>query len=421
MEPWYKQLGFKDNPLDARPNSTLVGIQEKEDQLKNFIVKEQLCFLHGLTGAGKTSLLKRVQESMPNHTFIYLDADAVPEEFDLTAAIQGKRTFLDKIRFRDMPDKKPVLIIDEFQATDNRLVLEARSKWENPTERQIKSIVIAQISDQLKNTPGSFKDRLGNRMIHLHPLENAAMKEVLQKRLGSSKQGRNYFDQLSDKTVDFLVTVADGNARRLLEFTEMLFEYHWQRFNDRNPVLHKEDYKIQFPAAKEILSVNNIAVDGYIEAMGKKKVDPAIDAIKKKHISKKEHKKGEKETVGIEHSEVKQNEAVKKQGDAKNVEEKESYDSINGLPHVAPREVARVSDTFDHEFTIAEQNVLRALLRHDRMTLKQVATNIHLEIHKCNGVIANLKKKGAVVGAGKKNKEKSWQITQSAKRALVTK
>jgi len=380
MEPWYKQLGFQENPLDARPNSGLVGMNEQEGALKTFILKEQLCFLHGLTGSGKTSLLKRVQESMPDHTFIYLDADAVPADFDLIAAIKGKRNFLDKLRLREMPAKKPVLIIDEFQATDNRLVLEARSRWENPTERQIKSIVIAQISEQLKNVPGSFKDRLGNRLIHLSALDNTTMKNILKQRLGAGKQ--NYFDQLSETTVDFLVHVADGNARRLLEFTEMLFEYHWEKFTDRNPLLHKQEYKIQFPAAKQILRAHNIAIEGYGKNEEKEAQNEEVSEITQI-----------KEEVP-EHAEIKQPESVDEQ---------------------------RVDKTFDKGFTIAEQNVLRALMRHDRMSLKQVATNIHLEINKCNGLLANLKKKGAIHATGKIQGEKGWQITESAKRTMVTK
>ena len=170
MEPWFKQLQFSQNPLDARPNATLIGLEDQEEQLKNFILKDELCFLHGLTGAGKTSLLKRVQETMQDHTFIYLDADALPASFNLDEALRGKRTFFDRIRLRELPAKRAVLIVDEFQATDPRLILEARSKWENPNERHIKSIIIAQISDQLKNVPGSFKDKLRSRVIPLTPL-----------------------------------------------------------------------------------------------------------------------------------------------------------------------------------------------------------------------------------------------------------
>lgn len=419
MEPWYKQLDFAENPLDARPNATLVGLEEQEAQLKNFIVKEQLCFLHGLTGAGKTSLLKHVQESLPDHTFIYLDADAIPANFDLTATLQGKRSFLDKIRLREMPEKKPVLIIDEFQATDPKLVLEARSRWENPNERQIKSIVFAQISDQLKNVPGSFKDRLGNRIISLLPLTNDAMKQILQLRLHNGKTKRDYYVQLSPQTLDFLVAVADGNARRLLEFTEMLFDYHWQRFHERNPIKHKPDYKIQYPAAKEILSVNNIPIEGYeLEKRKKSKQTKTAGESTATTLEKEAPRllavAEQKESVAVSGE---QNSEQKQQETPQPVTQQEVLEAAT---HES-ESLERVNQTFDKEFSVAEQNVLRALLRHERMTLKQLATNIHLEINKCNGVIANLKKKNAIVPSGKLQGEKGWQITPSAKRAMVTK
>ncbi len=422
MEPWYKQLDFEENPLDARPNAKIIGLEEQEAQLKNLICKEQLCFLHGLTGAGKTSLLKRVQESLADHTFIYLDADAIPAHFDLTAALQGKRNFLDRIRLREMPEKKPVLIIDEFQATDPRLVLEARSCWENPNERHIKSIVIAQISDQLKNVPGSFKDRLGNRIISLPPLTNDAMKHILQVRLHNGKTKKNYYDQLSPQTVQFLVAVADGNARRLLEFTEMLFEYHYQRFQDRNPIQHKPDYKIQYPAAKEILTVNNIPIEGYEQEKKKKvkqikSVKESLSPAVEKEASQLPVIAEQKESISVSEEQTEKQNSEQKQETVQPVTQQEVLAAVTQ----ESESLERVSQTFDKEFSVAEQNVLRALLRHERMTLKQLATNIHLEINKCNGVIANLKKKNAIVPSGKLQGDKGWQITPSAKRAMVTK
>lgn len=415
MLPWYKQLGFGENPLDARPNPELIGLEEQEEHLKNFILKEELCFLNGLTGAGKTSLLKKVQHSLPDHTFVYLDADALPADFTLTEALRGKRNFFDKIRLREMPAKKPVLIVDEFQATDPRLVLEARSRWENPNERQIKSIVIAQISEQLKNVPGSFKDRLGNRVIRLNPLDNESMKKVLEKRLVNEKIGMNYYQRLSPQAVDFLVRIADGNVRRLLEFTDMIFDFHWQRFKDNNPIAQKAAYQVTYPAAKQILTVNNIPVEGY--------VPEATKNVKEMSKIKKTEKKSEK--AEREKAEIKQ-EALsvlspipetpfgqKAESPAELIEKKK--DEIE-------KEPVRVTHTFDKEFTLAEQNVLRALLRHEQMTLKQIATDIHLELNKCNGVIANLKKKNAIVNTIRPmNGEKGWQLTESAKRALVTK
>ena len=263
MTTWFKQLGFNENPLDARPNPLLVGLEDEEDQLKTYILKEELCFLNGLTGAGKTSLLKKVQEALPDHKFIYLDADALPPDFDLEEAIVNKRGFLDKITFRKFPKKKPVLIIDEFQATDPNLILQARSNWENPNEKKIKSIVIAQISKNLKNTPGSFKDRLGNRVITVKQLDNEEMKRILELRLKNNQKESNYYQRISDDAANLLVQVADGNARRLLEFTDLIFDFHYRRFGDINPLHKKEDYLVTFHAPKEILNVNNINTEGY--------------------------------------------------------------------------------------------------------------------------------------------------------------
>ena len=369
MEPWFKQLQFSQNPLDARPNAALIGLEDQEQQLKNFILKDELCFLHGLTGAGKTSLLKRVQETMQDHTFIYLDADALPPSFNLDDALRGKRTFFDRIRLRELPAKRAVLIVDEFQATDPRLILEARSKWENPNERHIKSIIIAQISDQLKNVPGSFKDRLGNRVIHLTPLENETMRHVLQKRLLNEKMKVNYYDRLSTQAVDFLCRIADGNVRRLLEYTDMIFDFHYLRFGESNPLAHKEDYKVTFPAAKEILTVNNISVEGYVPEVLKKDKTSKIteqSPAKQKPIAETE--------VAAPIAAVSPDSVV--------VENTASSENLVSSIAVSAPEPNRVASTFDKEFTLAEQNVLRSLGRHDSLTLKQVATDIHLEINK---------------------------------------
>ncbi len=263
MTTWYKQIGFEDNPLDSRPNPKLIGLAEEEEQLKNHIFKEEMCFLNGLTGSGKTSLLKRIQESMKDYSFVYLDADALPRGFDLMGVIKNKRSFLDKITFKTFPTKKPVLIIDEFQATDPNLILEARSNWENPNEKRIKSIVIAQISSQLRNVTGSFKDRLGNRNITLRQLDNDEMKKILKIRLEDKKNNTNYYDRLSEDAVNLLVNITDGNARRLLEYTDMIFDFHFRRFGDINPVAKKADYVVSYYAAKEILDVNGINVEGF--------------------------------------------------------------------------------------------------------------------------------------------------------------
>jgi len=217
---WYERLGFKDNPLDVRPNPRLVGLEAEEERLVNHIRKGEICFLNGPTGSGKTSMLRRVQARLKNHSFIYLNAEDLPEGFNLSQEILGKRGFFERITFKKYPKKKPVLLIDEFQATDSNLILEAKGKWEE--NKRIKGVVIAQISRQLSNVSGSFRDRLGKRIINFKSLEPDEMREVLKVRLTHEKDGTNYFEKLSDETVNLLVSCADSTPRRLLEYITAL-------------------------------------------------------------------------------------------------------------------------------------------------------------------------------------------------------
>jgi hypothetical protein len=260
---WFKELGFDENPLDLRPNINLVGLEVQEKLLINHILKQEICFVNGLTGSGKTSLLKKIQNDMKEHNFIYLDAQDIPRDFDLEDAIKGKRTFLDKLTFREFPKKIPVLIIDEFQETDKNLILEARGKWENKNNQRIKSIIICQISKTLKNVSPAFKERLGNRHVTLKTLDDDEMKEILKLRLYCKKNNQNYYNKLDDEAVNLIVDLADGNPRRLLEYTDLVFDFHHQKFNKINPI-QKENYKITYWGTKEILTLNKINVESYI-------------------------------------------------------------------------------------------------------------------------------------------------------------
>ncbi len=260
---WYSKLGFRKNPLDVRPNPDLVGLEKQQKHLINHIKKEEICFLNGLTGSGKTSLLMNVQNNLKGHKFIYLDAQELPANFNLRDELINKRSILDRITLRRFPRKKPVLIIDEFQSTDTNVVLEARAGWENPVKRKIKAIVIAQISRHLKNVTDSFKERLGSRMIVLNPLDEDEMIEILNRRLYHRRKKKSYVDKISDDALEFIVRCAGNNPRRMLEYVDDLFDFHHQKFGDKNPIL-RDDYQISFYGAKEILGLDKVAVEGFV-------------------------------------------------------------------------------------------------------------------------------------------------------------
>ncbi len=261
---WYEQLKFKENPLDSRPNIKLVGLEDQEEQLINHIIKEEICFLNGPTGSGKTSLLKRVQEKLADYAFIYLDADDLPKDFDLEKELKKKRNFFDMITLREYPSKKPVLLIDEFQATDPRLILKARSKWEDTSSKIIRSIVIAQIEQNLRNVTGSFKERLGKRIIGLNVLDSKGLKDMLKARLYNPKTKVNYADKFTEDALNLLVKCADNNPRRILEYTDLIFDFHYRRFKDLNPIVKGKDYMISHFVVNDILKENNVFVEEFI-------------------------------------------------------------------------------------------------------------------------------------------------------------
>ena len=261
---WYSEFGFKENPLDVRPNPDLVGLEKHEKKLINHIKKEEICFLNGLTGTGKSSLLLRIQKQLKGHKFIYLDAQELPGNFNIEEELRKKRGFFDRLVLRNTPRKRPVLIIDEFQATSPEVVLQARAGWENPVKRKIKSIIVAQISRHLENVTSSFKERLGSRIVTVEPLDEDEMKEILEKRLKVPRKRVNLVDKLTDDALSFIVRCSGNNPRRMLEYVDELFEFHYHKFGENNP-LHNPRYQISFYGAKEILGLDKVQVEGFID------------------------------------------------------------------------------------------------------------------------------------------------------------
>ncbi len=357
---WFLDLGFEKNPLDIRPNPDLVGLEKEESQLINHIKKEEICFLNGLTGSGKTSLLYKVQKELSDHKFIYLDAQDLPKDFDLEGEIKKQRSFFDRIFLKDAPSKKPVLIIDEFQATDPELILEARGKWENNDNRKIKSIVIAQISKYLRNVTPAFKERLGSRIITLRTLDEEEMKEIVRRRLYNRKKGTNYADKISEEALSFIVKCSGGNPRRMLEYVDELFDFHYRKFGDLNPI-KKESYKISFYGAREILGLEKVNVSGF----------DAVDDEKPGAKNGKEAKYRKKASV----------------------------------------------HQFDRIYSKKEKKVLRFLL--SPKTIDEIAKMLNVSKGSAIKVVSGLKAKKGVMAAGKKGRKKLWQTRPETRRMMV--
>ncbi|MBT4823917.1 AAA family ATPase [Candidatus Woesearchaeota archaeon] len=331
---WYTELKFAKNPLDIRPNPNLIGLKDQEKTIVNHILKDDICFVNGLTGSGKSSMLKRIQRILKSHEFIYLDAHDLPPKFNLEKELKKKRNFFDKITFREYPKEKPVLIIDEFQATDPRLILNARSKWENPDKRTIKSIVVAQISQHLENCSQSFKERIGSKIVQMRLLNHDELKEMLRRRLFNRRAKTNFVQKFNEEALDLIVKSAGKNPRKVLEYAEMIFDHHHKRFGDINPIL-RTDYEVSHHVARQVLEENGV----YVEK----------NKIKKSKVSKIEEKKSdneqktqiseglEKEILQYLNAEPRTVKDVAKQFDLSNNKAKKQIDVLRKNNHLIPK------------------------------------------------------------------------------------
>jgi hypothetical protein len=244
MKQWHTQLGFSNYPLDPRSNPELVGVDDVEEHLKAYISQGNMCLLAGFTGSGKTSMLKKIamDPDFADFKFIYISADGVKKDFDVSDAIEEHKTFWDRLRFTK--PRNLVILLDECHMATRNLTESIKSKWNflyPDGTKCIQSVVVCQISDKLStNFSGSFADRLGGRILRMPRLTKTQLAEVLNLRLQS--KDRTYADAFNKDAIDLLVTSADGSVRQLLEYTDAVFRTH-ASFGEENPLL-QWDYKI---------------------------------------------------------------------------------------------------------------------------------------------------------------------------------
>ncbi len=223
---WFHELGFRKYPLDPRSNPDLIGVEDIEERLANYIEQGNMCLLSGFTGSGKTSMLERLQKNpkLADLRFIFVSADGVKKNYIIDDAIKDARSFIDFMTF-----KKPrnlVILLDESHLANRILTESIKSRW-NYTypdgEQMIRSVVVSQIEPRLgTNFSGSFIDRLGRRVVQMRRLKLEELKEVLEKRLDNGT--KNYLSLFSDDGLSFLIKSADGSVRQLLEYTNAIFE-----------------------------------------------------------------------------------------------------------------------------------------------------------------------------------------------------
>jgi DNA-binding MarR family transcriptional regulator len=282
---WYKQLGFSKYPLDPRSNPQLVGVDDIERQILDYITQGNMCLLSGFTGSGKTSMLLRLMKhpQLAQYQFIFISADGIKRDYDISDAFSDSQSFVDKLLF-----KKPrnvVVLLDESHLANRILTESIKSKWNYVYPdgmKMIQSVIVSQIEPQLgTNFSGSFMDRLGKRILQMKRLDVTDLAQVLKIRLETTT--KNYVDVFDQDALELLCKSADGSVRQLLEYTDAVFRQLCSM--NPNPLL-TDSFKVEKSAIFNLLQQSGLAVDeksmlakkGHFEkVLGTKRLKNAIE------------------------------------------------------------------------------------------------------------------------------------------------
>lgn len=224
VKQWYQKLGYSKYPLDPRSNPNLVAVEDIEKKIVTYILQGNMCLLCGLTGSGKTSMLQKIMSSsqLKDFDFLYISADGIKKDRDITDLVKEKMSLLDKILFKK--PKNLVILLDECQVASRNLTESIKSKWNevySSGDKVIHSVVVSQIQSRLtSNFSGSFMDRLGKRVIKMKKLQPSELKNVLTTRLKLGDS--NLVDKFNVDALNLLVKSCSGSVRQLLEYTDTI-------------------------------------------------------------------------------------------------------------------------------------------------------------------------------------------------------
>lgn len=205
---WYKNFKWKSNPFFVKSNPNLIGVEKEKELLLDYLDSENMCFIHGESGVGKTSMLRWL-ESRAKGTAIYLDCEGINNDFDINSYIKAHRSLWRGL-FGSYPSNV-ILLVDESQDSSKELRNKIKLLWESGN---IKSVVFSQ-TDTAENMSKALKNRIGNRVLRLGKMSKEDAFEMIDMRT----QGKNPFE----KEAMYLVSEKSGYLpRKILENCERI-------------------------------------------------------------------------------------------------------------------------------------------------------------------------------------------------------
>ena len=178
---WFEEYGWKTNPFNIKPSPDLIAFEAEKEKLIDYISSGDICFLVGKPGAGKTSLLKWLENNLRKHFTVYLNIETLDKNFLVQKFLYDSTKFSRKLFGLEFP-KNVVFLLDESTKIAEEFKHDLKLHFD---ENHIKSIVFAQPGEEA-DIPEGFRNRVGNRIVKLDKLNDEDAFDLIKKRCGKT-------------------------------------------------------------------------------------------------------------------------------------------------------------------------------------------------------------------------------------------
>lgn len=209
---WYRQLGFHNNPFSIKPaafHDTLFGYEGLVGQMIQAVERNEVIFIEGQYGEGKTTLLKHMLRHFGGHKkVIYFSANRAESRLQARKLLNERYGRLGV--WLDIRPKGMILLLDEageINASDAEKLLKFKK------DGNFKSIVFVSQKYNPEAMPEDVRSAI--KLFRLERLNDGDAISLIRKRVGE-------LPMLSDDIIRKVFAASNCNARELLKNCEAL-------------------------------------------------------------------------------------------------------------------------------------------------------------------------------------------------------
>ena len=234
---WYRELGFKDNPLSIKPAALHDEVIAYDlEEIYDKVEYGDVIFIEGPYGMGKSTILKNIiNEFGRDRRIVYYSANRTNTEIKFKDVIKSNRSILGKLL--NSNPKDIVLLLDEAEHLKEIDFDNLQKLYE---AGNIKSVVFVGSNFEETKINNYFADLVKENVITLTQLSPDEAVSLIRSRLGDTKF-------VSDEMIKMIYSHSDNNARKLLKNTENVCRYAYE-FGDEEIL---EDHVKEVLAKKE--------------------------------------------------------------------------------------------------------------------------------------------------------------------------